>query len=196
MALIDFELLHVTDVRYVRDHILWLRFNDGVEGIVDLSGQLKGPAFEPLRDPELFAQARLEHGYTVGWPNGVDLAPESLYERLVGTGAEPKRDYQREFDDAAAGEAAQCARMPEVSRFFGIVIRMFFDEHEAPHFHAQYGEYVASISIRDGAVTTRRFPRRALRLALKWRKLHKQELRDNWERLRRGGDPQPISPLE
>jgi hypothetical protein len=194
--LIEFELLHVTGVHYVRDHILWLRFNDGVEGTVDLADLLEGPAFERLRDPHFFARARLEHGYTIGWPNGVDLAPEGLYERLVVTGTEPKRDWRREFDDAMAREAAQCARMPEVSRFFGIVIRMFWTEHEAPDFHAQYAEYLASVYVRDGAVTTRKFPPPALRRVEKWRKLHQQELLDNWERMRRGKDPLPIPPLE
>ena len=86
--------------------------------------------------------------------------------------------------------------MPELSRFFGIVIRMFWREQEAPHFHAQYGDYVASIDIETGAVTTRRFPSQALRLVEDWRHLHVAELRENWLRMQRGEAPARIDPLE
>lgn len=56
--------------------------------------------------------------------------------------------------------------MPIVSQFFGIIIRMFFDEHAPPHFHAQYGEYKASVDIRSLTVIEGRLPRRALALVL------------------------------
>ena len=62
---------------------LRLRFADGVEGIVDLSGDLWGEMFEPLRDPEYFAQVRLDEDGAPAWPNGLDLAPDALYEDLV-----------------------------------------------------------------------------------------------------------------
>jgi hypothetical protein len=193
---IDFDLLRVNDVRHVRDHVLWLRFSDGVEGVIDLGDRLRGPVFEPLRDPALFAQAKLDYGYTVAWPNGADLAPEFLYQHLEVTGSEPKRDCKRLFDDGAARELAECAAMPEVSRFFEIAIRMFFTEREAPHFHAQYAEFVASVGIRDASVTSRKFPGRALKLVLEWRELHERELLDNWERLRRDEATLPIPPLD
>lgn len=73
-------ILRVTDARLVRDFIVWVRFNDGSEGEVDLSGELDGPVFEPLRDPEMFARFRLDLDiHTLVWPNGADLAPEFLH---------------------------------------------------------------------------------------------------------------------
>ena len=61
--------------------MVWVRFNDGSEAEVDLSDQLDGPVFEPLRDPRVFAQFRLDPDiHTLVWPTGADLAPEFLYE--------------------------------------------------------------------------------------------------------------------
>ena len=74
-------ILRVTDASLVRDFVVWLRFNDGSEGEVDLSEELDGPIFEPLRDPKVFAQFRLDPEiHTLVWPNGADLAPEFLRE--------------------------------------------------------------------------------------------------------------------
>ncbi|HYC50044.1 MAG TPA: DUF4160 domain-containing protein [Gemmatimonadaceae bacterium] len=190
---IDFP--HVTDVRYEGGHMLWLRFSDGVEGRVDLSDLLRGPMFEPLQETTFFSRVRAD-GYTIVWPNGVDLAPESLYERLRVTGTVAKRPYAQLFDDAMRREAAECAAMPEISRFFGIVIHMFWTEHEAPHFHAKYGEFIASIEIESGAVTTRRFPSRALQLVEEWREAHRDELLANWDRMRLHQEALAIAPLE
>ena len=64
------------EARWVRDFVLWLRFSDGSEGEVDLSGELDGPIFEPLSDPGYFRQFTLSPDlHTVVWPNGADLAP-------------------------------------------------------------------------------------------------------------------------
>lgn len=72
----------VTEAKLVRDFIVWLRFNYGSEGEVDLSGELDGPIFEPLQDPEAFAELRLDpDAHTIVWPNGADFAPEFLHER-------------------------------------------------------------------------------------------------------------------
>ena len=62
---------------------LWLEFDDGLAGMVDLSQELYGPLFEPLRDPRVFAQAFIDEFGVVCWPNGADLAPEVLYEDLA-----------------------------------------------------------------------------------------------------------------
>jgi len=85
--------------------------------------------------------------------------------------------------------------MPEVSRFLGIVITMFYREHGPPHFHATYGEYDVQVSIRDGLVNGR-FPARALRLVHEWQVLHKNELLENWELARQRRPLKSISPLE
>ena len=71
------------EARYVRDFVVWLRFNDDTRGEVDLAGELEGPIFEPLRDPVYFRQFVLHPElHTIVWPNGADLAPEFLYERI------------------------------------------------------------------------------------------------------------------
>jgi hypothetical protein len=71
------------DVRWVRDFVLWVRFSDDSEGEVDLSEELDGPVFEPLRDPAYFRRLALSPDlHTVVWPNGADLAPEFLYGRV------------------------------------------------------------------------------------------------------------------
>jgi len=85
--------------------------------------------------------------------------------------------------------------MPEISRFLGIVIAMFYSDHAPPHFHARYGEHEVTVRIDDGAVDGR-LPRRALALLLEWYALHREELRDNWERARSRKPLQKIEPLE
>ena len=65
-----------------------LVFDDGTSGEVDLSARLFGPVFEPLRDPLLFAQVRVDEYGAVCWPNGADLAPDALY-RTISSRLEP-----------------------------------------------------------------------------------------------------------
>ena len=86
----------VVEVKPLEGYKLWLRFQDGVSGIVDLSGELWGPMFEPLKDTAFFAQAAIHPELeTVTWPNGADLAPEFLYEaaqqRVAGDAPEAVR---------------------------------------------------------------------------------------------------------
>jgi hypothetical protein len=72
-------MLHVTDVRPAGGYRLWLRFNDGFEGEVDLSAELDGPIFMPLKDPALFCLVHIDPDVqTIAWPNGADFAPEFL----------------------------------------------------------------------------------------------------------------------
>ncbi len=85
--------------------------------------------------------------------------------------------------------------MPEISRFFGIAIGMFYRDHGPPHFHAAYGEHHVTVEIESGAVRGE-FPPRARALVLEWTRRHRVELLENWER---GRDSQPlrrIPPLE
>lgn len=85
--------------------------------------------------------------------------------------------------------------MPELSRFFGIIIAMFFDDHNPPHFHARYGGYKVSIGIRDFAVLDGYLPPRALGLVMEWADLHKDELTAAWNMTKENRIPQPIEPL-
>jgi len=75
--------LHVKEAKYLRDYVIWLRFNDGAEGEIDLESELEGEVFGPLRDKKLFRKfhADPELG-TIVWENGADLAPEFLYENM------------------------------------------------------------------------------------------------------------------
>lgn len=86
-------------------------------------------------------------------------------------------------------------RMPQISRFLGIAIKMYYKEHAPPHFHAIYGEYEVSIEVQSGLVRGS-FPSRELRHVLEWAELHKPELATNWDRARRGEPLMPIVPLE
>jgi len=71
----------VMEARYLGGHSLWLRFRDGTQGEIDLSPQLNGPVFEPLKDPEFFRQFRIDpECRTLVWPNGADIAPEALHD--------------------------------------------------------------------------------------------------------------------
>lgn len=79
-------ILHITDAKHLQDYRIWLKFNDGVEGTVDLSKELWGGMFEPLKDLGLFSQVKLDTEIdTIVWPNGADLAPEFLHELLRQT---------------------------------------------------------------------------------------------------------------
>jgi hypothetical protein len=73
------RLPRLIGLRHVRDHVLWLRYSDGVEGEVNLREGLAGPMLEPLRDVSTFANARIENGHLT-WPTGADWSPESLRE--------------------------------------------------------------------------------------------------------------------
>ena len=85
--------------------------------------------------------------------------------------------------------------MPEISRFYGIIIYMYMSEHNPPHFHVWYENYKAIITIKDGIITGS-LPRRALNLVYEWLDIHKDELLDNWDRLANFETPQKIEPLK
>ena len=76
------DMNDIKTARHVRDHVLYIEFDNGTAGEIDLSDYLnRGPVFEPLADVEFFRQVRIVGG-TVAWPNGADIAPESIYERV------------------------------------------------------------------------------------------------------------------
>ena len=76
----------VVEAQYRSDFKIWLVFNDGVQGTVDFSDWLTGPVFEPLKDLAYFKRFFVEGG-TVTWPNGADIAPETLHERARASAA-------------------------------------------------------------------------------------------------------------
>ena len=89
----------------------------------------------------------------------------------------------------------KCDIMPEISRFYGIIVTMFINDHNPPHFHIRYDEYRAIIEIGSGKITGT-LPPRAMKLVVEWLNLHREELYENWDLLRRGEQFKRIKPLE
>jgi len=69
----------VTKAKYVKDYLIEVKFNDGTKKTIDFKAWLDGPIFEPLRNKEYFKKFFID-GPTLAWPNGADIAPETLYE--------------------------------------------------------------------------------------------------------------------
>lgn len=86
--------------------------------------------------------------------------------------------------------------MPTISMFYGIIIRMFFNDHLPPHFHAEYGEFKAKISIDSLEILEGKIPNRSLGLVLEWAAIHRKELRADWDLCVKKQPPQRILPLE
>jgi hypothetical protein len=86
--------------------------------------------------------------------------------------------------------------LPTISAFFGILIRMYFNDHPPPHFHALYAEHEAVIAIETLAVLEGTLPRRALAMVVEWAEFHRAELLADWELCRAKEQPAKIAPLE
>lgn len=86
--------------------------------------------------------------------------------------------------------------MPEISRFFGIVIRMYFDDHNPPHIHAVYAGHEAQVGIEPIAILDGALPNRAASMVVEWAALHQRELMQNWHRLHNAQPAERIEPLE
>ncbi len=85
--------------------------------------------------------------------------------------------------------------MPEISKFYGIHITMYYDDHNPPLFHAEYDGYKAIVNINDCVVIKGFFPHKQLKLLLAWAEIHKEELLKNWELLAAFEQPNKINPL-
>ncbi len=85
--------------------------------------------------------------------------------------------------------------MPEISRFFGVIIRMYYDEHEPPHFHAIYGDDEAQVGVDPIHVLRGELSSRTVSMIVEWAALHQRELMDNWQRLRADQPTRKIQPL-
>ena len=86
--------------------------------------------------------------------------------------------------------------MPELSRFFGIIVAMFYNDHPPPHFHVRYGREKAIVSIETLAVIEGSLSPRVLGLVVEWARLYRDELRQDWQRAERHEPLKPIAPLE
>ena len=85
--------------------------------------------------------------------------------------------------------------MPELSRFYGIIIGMFYDDHPPPHFHVQYGGLKARIEIASLTLLTGTLPPRALGLVIEWASLHRDELMNRWHAAENHEELLKIEPL-
>jgi len=85
--------------------------------------------------------------------------------------------------------------MPEISRFYGITLYVFYNEHNPPHFHAEYAGYRAIITIKDRVVKGE-MPNRALKLIFEWLDMYEKQLLENWELSSQGLPLKSIKPLE
>jgi hypothetical protein len=86
--------------------------------------------------------------------------------------------------------------VPEISRFYGISIRMYYDEHNPPHFHAIDSRVEAQVGIRPIALLRGKLSNRALSMVVEWAARHQQELLENWALMRNDQPPRKIDPLE
>jgi hypothetical protein len=98
------------------------------------------------------------------------------------------------LDGGPAPRLSDRIEVPEICRFRGIVIKMYFADHDPPHFHAEFGEFRVKVSL-DGTVEGR-FPASPLRWVLEWSELRGGELAENWRRARERRPLRPIAPLE
>jgi len=85
--------------------------------------------------------------------------------------------------------------MPQISYFLGVIIRMFYRDHNPPHFHAVYGDFEALIDIQKNVVIGGYLPPRVVGLVIEWTVLHQKELLDNWERAKKQEKLLNIDPL-
>lgn len=85
--------------------------------------------------------------------------------------------------------------MPEICRFLGIVIYMYFNEHNPPHFHAEYNEYKASIAIENLGLIEGNLPSKVMSLVVEWAQEHQQDLLENWNTIKETGSYRKIEPL-
>ena len=81
--------------------------------------------------------------------------------------------------------------MPEISRFLGIIVTMWYDDHSPPHFQARYAEYEVAVAI-ESSIFYGQFPKRAQSLLAEWLEMHREELLDDW---RLAGEDKPLHPI-
>ncbi|MCX6353769.1 MAG: DUF2442 domain-containing protein [Candidatus Aureabacteria bacterium] len=110
-------ILHVKVARHLHDYVLWVKFNDGAEGTVDLAGELDGEVFGALKDLAVFRAFRVDPVLeTVVWPNGADLAPEFLYEKMKRPSRGKRAKVGKEDHQIMAREGKKCYKISKGKR--------------------------------------------------------------------------------
>jgi len=106
-------------------------------------------------------------------------------------------DLRRDIPVACTGSRrTRFVLVPEISRFFGIVVAMYYDDHPPPHFHVRYGGHKAILEIETGTVLFGDLPPRALGMVVEWAAAHREELEEDWTRAGMHAPLLPIRPLE
>ena len=164
---------------------IWLRYADGVEGEVDLSRLAGKGVFVVWNDRRFFERVYISEWRSIAWNDEIELCADALYMEITGkTSEEIMPGLRGAADDA------------EVSRFYGIVVRIDFRGHDRPHFHARYEKAEAVIGISALTLLEGELPRRACALVLEWAAGHRDELLKAWERAQDGEVPGKIAPLD
>lgn len=192
-------------------HRIWLRYADGVEGEVDLSHLAGKGVFTVWNDRRFFERVHISEWRSIAWSDEIELCPDALYTEITGkTPEEIMPGLRGATTPSATARSGATVPAPqestprlggatdnaEVSRFYGIVVRIDFREHKPPHFHARYAEAEAAIGIRDLTLLEGELPRRACGLVLEWAAEHRDELFKAWVRARHGEAPGKIAPLD
>jgi hypothetical protein len=161
----------------------WLRRADA-DGRLDQA--LGCPTDADIRDLAAFE----------GWILGVDPQRVSAATKAkYAESATRRRPKARLTGGATASALLAASVVPELSRFYGIVVAMYYREHGVPHFHASYGGFEASVEVESGLIRGK-LPGRAAALVHEWLDLHRGELLDNWELARLRKPLRPVPPLE
>lgn len=185
--------LHPTDVEARDGYRLWLRYSDGTSGEVDLGDLVGKGVFRAWHDRAFFEAVRLDGHGGIVWSEELDLCGDALYLRLRGL---PEGGRGPNVDGGSNRSGSTGDPMPELCRFYGIVIRMFRSDHVPPHFHARYGGSNASFDIQTLGLLRGQMPPRARSLVIEWASRHQDDLLDAWHRSERHEPLGKIAPLE
>jgi len=115
------------------------------------------------------------------------------YNVFYGWNYSGKTTLSRVFGNLEVGQSQS---MPEISQFYGIIVAMFFDDHNPPPFHARYGGEKVAIEVDSLRIMEGHISPRALRLVIEWAAQHKDELFNNWELVKNNQTPNNIEPLK
>ena len=186
--------------RYLNGYRIALTFESGERGVLDMKDHPWRGVFAPLKDPAVFRAFKLDdHGDTIVWPTGADLAPEYLYEQAMAPGAALK-PLSRAARRAAKMSRRRDLRAPryksEVSRFFTLSIEQVFAEDAPPNFRVHHDSGSAQLAIATGKVLSGSLPAWVRQFVHPWLAMHRTELAANWRRAAKGQPLRPIEPLE
>ncbi|HEX6851103.1 MAG TPA: DUF4160 domain-containing protein [Candidatus Polarisedimenticolaceae bacterium] len=176
-------LRFVTGFEQVGTYVLRVAFDDGTEQTIDFQPVLRGRVFGALRDPEMSRRVRIDPAFrTLVWPNDADF-------RAVG----PRLPI------APSRASSKAGPLPEICRFYGIVIKMSFEKgapHQGAHFHAEYGGESAVFDAATGKILNGSLAKPQRRLVKAWIELHRHELEANGERAVNFERLERIAPLQ